>query len=287
MDKIRKRLFPDKNYSAIWFKDQTLRIPINSSKPILELDYPEFYDVKITNTCSGRCVYCYQDSNDKEEHYSNILPKLFSFFGTLTKNQKPFQVAIGGGNPNEHPDFIEVLKLFHSLDITPNYTTNGIGITSNILKATKEYCGGVAITCHPHLLPIWEESANKIFDKGIKLNFHILIGNDDDIKRFTYIYQGWKDKVEYFVLLPLTEVGRAKNITYDKEGVANKLIKTVEELNTIQVAFGANYYPYLCNRKTNLDISLYEPEILSKYLDLKDMKVYKSSFNLEEVKTWD
>jgi hypothetical protein len=33
-----------------------------------------------------------------------------------------------------------------------------------------------------------------------------------------------------------------------------------------------------------MDISLYEPEIMSKYIDLTTMKCYKSSFNLTEVK---
>jgi len=33
-----------------------------------------------------------------------------------------------------------------------------------------------------------------------------------------------------------------------------------------------------------LDIMLYPPEMFSKYLDLKDMKLYKSSFNLIEIK---
>lgn len=50
--------------------------------------------------------------------------------------------------------------------------------------------------------------------------------------------------------------------------------------NQSQIAFGANFYPYLLKGGHNIKVALYEPEIMSKFLDLKDMKVYPSSFNL-------
>lgn len=41
-----------------------------------------------------------------------------------------FQVALGGGNPNQHPDFIEMLEYTRSKGIVPNYTTNGLGLSA-------------------------------------------------------------------------------------------------------------------------------------------------------------
>jgi MoaA/NifB/PqqE/SkfB family radical SAM enzyme len=152
---MKTRIFEDKNYKAIYSNGKTMRIALDPTNPILELDYPEFYDVKITDYCTGNCPWCYMDSKECGKHFRNILNKTQKYFGGLTENQRPFQVAIGGGNPNQHPKFIQLLKLFHRLGITPNYTTNGIGLTTEILKATKKYCGGVAVSCHEHLVFEW------------------------------------------------------------------------------------------------------------------------------------
>jgi len=100
------------------------------------------------------------------------------------------------------------------------------------------------------------------------------------------IYKKYKDKVDYFVLLPYETQGRATNSNLKvTEEIFNNLIKIViNDLDKNKIAFGANFYPFLQNLnnglKKELDISLYEPEILSKYLDMKDMRLYKSSFNL-------
>jgi hypothetical protein len=82
----------------------------------------------------------------------------------------------------------------------------------------------------------------------------------------------------------MIEHGRAKNIKTDFDYFFKKLndIK-IKTGNISDVAFGANFYPYLKNTEYKFNISLYEPEILSKYLDLKDMAVYKSSFNTNKV----
>jgi len=58
MDNIKVREFKDKNYHSVYHNGKTLRQTIDSNKPILELVYPEFLDVKITNACNGGCKYC-------------------------------------------------------------------------------------------------------------------------------------------------------------------------------------------------------------------------------------
>ena len=49
---MKIRIFPEKNYKAIFKDGKTLRIALDKSKPILDLDYPEFMDVKITDRCN-------------------------------------------------------------------------------------------------------------------------------------------------------------------------------------------------------------------------------------------
>jgi len=273
LDNMKIRIFKDKNYKGIYLNGKTLRLALNTKKPILELDYPEFYDVKITDYCTGQCPYCYQNSMPNIAHYNNIVSKIQSFFGKMSENEKPFQVAIGGGNPNQHPDFIKALKIFYEMGITPNYTTNGMGLTLKILNATKKYCGGVAVSTHEHLKEHWNKAIN-LLHNNTKLNLHHIISDKTSIDEMKNILNSYDKYIEYIVLLPYITQGRAKpkKINY------NYLEKTLDNMNINKIAFGAKFYNFVKKRKQKYDISLYEPEILSKYLDLKDMKIYKSSF---------
>lgn len=56
---IKRRTEESANYSAIWCSGKTLRFAIDPSKPITELKYPEFYDIKVTGNCEGKCPYCF------------------------------------------------------------------------------------------------------------------------------------------------------------------------------------------------------------------------------------
>lgn len=272
------RVHPDSNYFSSFDGRFTTRFAIKDELPVTELAYPEFYDVKITNYCSGKCPWCYQDSRAEDAHYSDIVGKVDSFFGSMTQNQRPFQVAIGGGNPNEHPDFIKLIDKFVELGITPSYTTNGIGLTPEVIEATRKHCGGVAVSCHPHLFEVWPKAVDNLY-QITQLNLHIIISDAQSIKYFKTIYDEVVDKVSHFVLLPYIAQGRAKEVTIDYEA----LTKVLDSLPDIgKIAFGANFYEYLLGK--DYPVSLYEPELFSKYLDLGNMKTYKSSFNLEEVK---
>jgi len=280
---IKTRIEESANYRAIWCNGKTLRFAIDPSKPITELKYPEFYDIKVTGNCEGKCQYCYMNSNP-ESHYENIIEKTRKFFDAIPKENLPFQVALGGGEPTSHPDFIELLRVLkEEYDICPNYTTNGMFYQKDdwfdIIDATQKYCGGVAVSCHPHLEPYWHNAALTFHTHRIKLNFHIIISDKESIDYFKKIYNYWQDKIDYFVLLPYGNQGRAekKDIDWDY------LVKMLPEKQS-KIAFGANFYPYLMKGGHNINISLYEPEIMSKFLDLKDMSLYPSSFNLTKIK---
>lgn len=280
---VKTRVLPENNYKAIFFNGKTIRIALDKTRPITELKWPEFYDVKITGKCSGMCPWCYQDSKDTDIHYN--INGIDSFFGNMTENQRPFQVALGGGNPNCHPQFVEILDKFYNLGIMPNYTTNGMDITQDIVNATKKYCGGVAISCHNHLLDYWKKATELFLNQGVVLNYHIIIFDVKSVDYFLEIYKQYVDKIDYFVLLPYIAQGRA--IPIEIEEGKTYLFNGLKQLGDIEkIAFGANFYRDILKNKW-IKASLYEPEGFSKYLDLKDMKLYKSSFNLAEVKIGD
>jgi len=283
---IKTRAFPEHNYYAIWHDGVTIRIKLNSTKPIEELRHPEFFDVKLTSYCdSGRdrngrgCYFCYQDSTKTSPHFENVINKIKNFFGSMSKNEKPFQVAIGGGEPTSHPDFIAALQAFHALDICPNYTTNGMFVAEpkchDIIRATKELCGGVAVSTHSHLEKYWRVATEKLLASDIKTNFHIIISGKRSIDELMKLRAEYSDHIKYFVLLPYTAQGRAK-----KKLIEWDYLQSQTEHDMSGIAFGANFYPYLVS--STLNISLYEPEILSKYLDLEGSgTLYKSSFSVD------
>lgn len=283
MGNYKVRVFLDKNYKAFYFNGKTIRLAVDPSKPILDLDYPEFYDVKITDKCFGGCQYCYMDSTKKGEHCSSSTEDIKKFFGGMSHNERPFQVAIGGGEPTLHPNFIEILQTFYALGITPNYTTNGMFVKEDnlqdILEATKQYCGGVAVSCHPHLTKFWEEASHRFASLGVKLNFHCIISDRESIDDFNMVFAKWEQFIDYFVLLPYGVQGRAKEKDIDWE----YLIKNVP--NHPKLAFGANFHKYLCETPGQYDVSLYEPESMSQFIDLCTQKVYPSSFDLIPLRT--
>lgn len=284
---MKIRTAPESNYKSIWLESgKTMRFAIDPSKPITELQHPEFFDIKLTGHCAGKCPQCYMDSNITDVHYDNVVGKLRQLFNSIPKDQQVYQIAYGGGEPTSHPEFAEVLRVTkEEFDITPNYTTNGMFIDTpqwfEVVEATKKYAGGVAISCHPHLKSQWSVAANLFIANKIRLNFHNIISDKESIDAFLEIFKEWKDRVEYFVLLPYGNVGRAvpKEIDWDY------FVKVFPKENKEQIAFGANFYPYLLRGELDVKVSLYEPEIMSKFITLEGTgAMYKSSFSSEILK---
>lgn len=282
---IKTRVFPEHNYKALHINGKTIRIALDDKKPIDELLYPEFYDVAVTPRCSGACKYCYQNSIETTKHTRNILQKFKNFFEPLNDNQRPFQIAFGGGEPTSHPKFLELIKLSYDLGITPNYTTNGMWVKysnyqqKKLLNVTKQYCGGVAVSTHSHLKEYWQKSVDLYLENDIFTNLHVIIGNKKSIDDFIEIYKKYTGNVRYFVLLPLSEHGRSTD-SFKPENW--DYFKSQIEGSPADIAFGANFYPYLQKDKNRFNVSLYPPEIMSAYLDLNTMKIFKSSFSNEQ-----
>ena len=278
---MKIRIAPESNYKGLHLNGNTLRIALDPSKPITELKYPEFYDVKVTSKCGGKCDYCYQSSVPDTGNHTGIVEKFLGFFNRFDKNQMPFQIAFGGGEPTAHPDFPKLLAACLSLGITPNYTTNGMWVdtkqANEVLDATSDLCGGVAVSTHPHLAKYWRLAVNLYLSYKIHTNLHIIIGNRESIDTFADIYKEYTGRIKYFVLLPLSAQGRSKDSFSDWDYLKSKIDGSPRD-----IAFGANFHPYLQNEPSRFRVSIYEPESMSAYLDLETMKVYKSSFSSEE-----
>lgn len=80
--------------------------------------FPESMDIKITNACDMGCAFCHEDSKPNGKHGDILnLPFLESLH--------PYtELAIGGGNPLAHPDFIPFLQQLKERNLIANVTVN-------------------------------------------------------------------------------------------------------------------------------------------------------------------
>lgn len=202
---------------------------------------------------------------------------------------RPFQIAIGGaGEPTLHPEFPQFLKEIHSYGIVPNYTTNGMHLRREVLDATEKYCGGVALSYHPHIINIFNSAKETLAPlkrvHGIKLNVHVILGDKNSLDDLKRIYEEDIDLFDYIVVLPYQSVGRAKEL--EVESIWRDAFIWIESLpdsHQSKFAFGAIFYNWLKSNSLNLKMSIYEPEIFSGYrlMDESFNLVRKSSYDLD------
>lgn len=179
-------------------------------EPIWSNHGPELLDISITNYCERGCDFCYRSSSKAGKHISiadyAFLLKQASTIGV-------FQIALGGGNPNQHPDFIKILEATREAGIVPSYTTNGEGLSEEILDATAKYCGAMAVSFYPSSgFDYYDELLRKTRDKGIKTNLHVIITNEtiDVIDGIISDTPDWLDNVNAIIFLNFKPVGRGK-----------------------------------------------------------------------------
>lgn len=85
----------------------------------------ESIDLKITNSCDMGCVFCHEKSVPNGKHADLMSPSF------LDKIHPYMEIAIGGGNPLEHPDLFSFLKKLQELKAVPSMTVNQVHFEKN------------------------------------------------------------------------------------------------------------------------------------------------------------
>lgn len=163
-------------------------------------DRPESLDVKLTNKCDIGCQHCHEASTLDGAH-GEIMDVNF------IKQMKPYtELALGGGNVLEHPDFIPFLELCKEKKLIPSITVNqehfmknldllaelrdkkliyGLGVslvypTDEFVNAVREFPNAVI-----HVIAgiVSKTSLNKLYDRGLKL---LILGYKQFRKGKTY-----------------------------------------------------------------------------------------------------
>lgn len=152
--------------------------------------YPHLIDVGIMGHCihgkTGLCakagIECYQKGLFVEQ--PNMSVEDFRWIAEQSKGVCN-QFALGGrGDPDQHEDFEEILKICRENNLVPNFTTSGYGMTSEIAALCKKYCGAVAVSWYRSEYTL--NAIQMLLDAGVKTNIHYVLGKnsiDEAIER--------------------------------------------------------------------------------------------------------
>lgn len=169
------RYYPAEHYFTL-FNTQTgffgrIEEP-GHSDPFWSVHGPEIMDVSITNWCDRECSTCYRSSAISGRHVS-----ICDYRMVLNEAARSgvHQVALGGGNPNQHPNFASILRITrHEYGVVPNFTTNGRGLSDDVLRAARECCGAVAVSAYEPYRQ-FADSVRCLVNFGIKTNVHFVV----------------------------------------------------------------------------------------------------------------
>lgn len=99
-----------------------LRLSFNDT-PITYSSFPQLVDLKITDYCDKGCTFCYQSSTTEGQHGNKYW--IEQVINKLAESEC-LEIALGGGEPTSHPDFIDILKHIKYRGMLANFTTKSI-----------------------------------------------------------------------------------------------------------------------------------------------------------------
>lgn len=140
------RVKADGDYAVIYQQrsGNKVRLAPDDAPAYTKAVTPELVDLKITDYCAGGCAMCYQSSTTSGRHGDT--ETIFAYIDRL-HDMGVFEIALGGGEPTDHPHFAEIMDRIDRRDMTANFTT----MTDRWLDEHKRVwgmCGGVGISVH-------------------------------------------------------------------------------------------------------------------------------------------
>lgn len=240
---------------------------------------PELVDIKITDFCSFGCSFCYQGSTPKGVHGSlKDFQKLIDRLAEL----ETFEVAIGGGEPTEHPDFVEMIQYAHKKGVIPNITTRSVAWLKNkeITKAMNDCVGAVGMSCDTAedlRTKLNKIRSSKNFYSTRKINFQFIAGVTP-MEEFPGIVKIVKENWVNLSLVGFKRTGRAgEPLPLDGDALKKMLQSSLEEVS-VDISF-LQQYP-MFDQAATCDT---QEGRHSMYVDLVTKEMAKSSYCPERV----
>lgn len=160
------------NYDVVIHEDGTVVREADHDDPLLPI-WPEAFDIKITNYCDAGCAWCHEGSTTKGKHsIHSLLDKNAeegmwnSMRGDLPQG---VEIAIGGGNPLDHPEIVPWVKLLRNQGYVPSMTVNTQHLISHrkTLDFVRPYLYGLGISYNPYHL----DRINEVADENTIVHF--------------------------------------------------------------------------------------------------------------------
>lgn len=108
------------NHKVTIYSDGTkIKETIDPKADHFTYDFPENFDIKVTDQCDGGCKYCHENSTPNGKH--GDLRVLEPMIATLHAGTES---SIGGGNALAHPDLIWFLERLKEQGVIANITIN-------------------------------------------------------------------------------------------------------------------------------------------------------------------
>lgn len=256
--------------------------------------FPELLDIGIMGHCrhgqEGLCikagVECYQNGLHKKE--PNMSLQDFENIVVQCRNQT-YQFALGGGgDPDQHENFPEILEICKRENIVPNFTTSGLGMTEKIAELCSRYCGAVAVSWYRSKYT--RRAVEMLIKAGVKTNIHyVLSKNTVEEAMERLISHGFPSGINAVVFLLHKPVGlgtRQNMITIEHEQF-QKLIHLINSGRIdYKIGFDSCTVPALVNApgRINMEsLDTCEGARWSAYIS-PDMKIMPCSFDNQEMR---
>ena len=249
--------------------------------------WPELADISISNHCTKNCDFCYRESKPDRsfisiEDYDFIMKSLsHPNWGNV------FQVALGGGEPFEHPDFFNIISLTKEYNVVPNVTTNGSHLNEKNVSLLQNTIGAIAVSVNS-LEMLNTTGIRLLVESGIKTNLHFILSNKT-IQQANEILDGkFNDTlkgINGIIFLTYKPLGRASH--ENCLNLNSDLKRFIEHIDnnkcSIDIGFDACFVPILLHlTKTNpCFIDACECAYFSVYIDEK-LNVKPCSFAIND-----
>lgn len=288
MNSLVLRNYPHQKYKVIFNQQSGFFIRIEEKgekEPFWAESGAELLDISITNWCDKECDFCYRGSNLNGKHISiEDYEKILKY----ASSNNVLQVALGGGNPNQHPEFRTILQITREkYDIVPSYTTNGRGLTPEILSDTKRFCGAVAVSAYSPYKD-FKLAVENLLSYDIKTNIHFLLDSQSIETAINWLKSGndFLNQCNAIIFLNYKPVGKNKS---DKKLLKNSpllehFFNCVENYNeTLKIGFDSCMVSGILTHLKHVNIDSLEPCEAGRFSAFisEDLKMYPCSFMIE------